>query len=74
MLTRRFSTAYAITPGAGDQRAGTIGLYFSAAGNAVVVTPAGDTVTVIGVVGTIFDVPVQKVTSATGTVLGLVGV
>lgn len=73
MLTLKVSNAYAITPGSSDLRAGVIGIWFCTAGNAVCLTSEGETITVAGAVGSFFECPIQKVTSATATVLGVLG-
>lgn len=74
MLVVRVSNAYAITPGPDDVRPGTMGLWFTVAGTATVMTALGETVTVGGQVGTFFECPIRKVTAVSGaTVLGVMG-
>ena len=75
MLVLKVSDAYTITPGPGDVRNGTIGLWFTAAGTASVTTKLGETITVGGVVGTFFECPIAKVTAVAGgaAVLGVLG-
>jgi hypothetical protein len=74
MLVVRVSNAYAITPGPDDVRAGTMGLWFTVAGTATVVTTLGETITVGGERGVFFECPIRKVTAVAGaTVLGVMG-
>lgn len=74
MLVVRVSDAYAITPGPGDVLAGTIGIWFTAAGTATCTTTSGNVIVVGGERGTFFECPIRKVTAVSGaTVLGVLG-
>lgn len=73
MLVLRVSDAYPITPGPGQVRNGTIGLWFSTAGDATVETKLGEIITVGGQVGSFFECPIARVTASNATLLGVMG-
>lgn len=73
MLVLRTSDAYAISA-TGPLRAGTFGLWFTAAGSVTATTTSGNSIVIGGVVGSFFECPLASIQNlGTATVLGVLG-